>query len=452
MPGALSSQTSEPITQAAGGQTTVAQGAKGAGANGGDPIYVSGQYDSYGQPSQPGPQGGGVNAQTHNPGAYDIPNIGQNIYSSGDAFNDYNAANIYGLVGQGMAQSQSRQAPIAYNTQLGQATQYGGAQAAPQMMLGGAQMGPMQMTSGAQLGTTQDNQYAAAQNQQLNALYAQAQGQGPSVATTQAQQLAQQNIAQQAAMLGSQRGSGSAALGQRAAADQAATANQAAAQQGALGRSQEAMAAQQQVGALLSGARGQSQATSQAQAQLAQQADLANQSQYNQAATGQAQLNQQAGLANQSTAANASLQNAQLSQQAGLANAGALNQFGLQQGQMNQQTSLANQQTQFNEQQLDAQQYQAMLQAYMGQNQTDISNSAAYQQMLANQELQKYGIDQGVAVNTANNNMGLAGAGIGATGSLVGAGIQAASDERLKKNVKGGESAIRAFLDALGVN
>jgi hypothetical protein len=388
--------------------------------------------------------------KTLQPGAFVAPSTASgNIQTPGGAFDDPNAAAIYNMVGGQMGNALSQQAPIANNTRLGPAAQYGGAQIAPQMMLSGAQMSPAMMTSGAQLGTAQDMQYAGAQNQQINALAAMAAGQGPSVATTQAQQLAQQNIAQQMAALGSQRGAGSAALGQRAAAEQAATANQAAAAQGALGRSQEALAAQSQLTGALQGARGQSQATAQAQAQLAQQADLANQSQYNQFAQGQAQLNQQAGLANQQTSAAASTANAQLAEQTGLANQGALNQFGLQQGQMNQQTALANQQAQMGEQQLSDQEYNAMLQAYMQQNQTDISNSAAYQQMMTNAVMQQYGVDKGVAINTANNMMGLGGAGISALGSGI-AAAASPSDIRLKRSVRPAGRGLGDFLAALG--
>ena len=300
----------------------------------------------YSGPSSVTGSGGGVagGQQSYDPSKFGVPDIQGNVYTGGAAFNDPNAGNIYGVINNQINNRANQAAP-----QLGSSTNYGG-----------AQLGNQMMANAATLITAGDSQLANAQNSQINALAQIASGQGPSVATTQAAQQRDANIAASMSMLGSQRGS-SAALGIRGAQDAAATANQQAAASGALGRAQEATAAQQQLTGALSGARGQGQATSTTQAQLQQQALLANQSQFNAATQNQAGLTQQAGLA--------SAQNQ--------------NQF-----------DLANQQAQLQQSQLNNQQYQAGESAYMAQNQQDMASNQAYQSMLEQEELQKYGLDK----------------------------------------------------------
>lgn len=410
-----------------------------AGSNGGgfedtgmgtnDPAYNWGGYGSGQAPG--GPTAGGQ--QTLQPGGFAMPNMQEGYWTPGEAFDDPNAAGIYGVINNQINNRANWQA-----TMLGQAQNFYGAQIGPVSGAQAAQIAPQMMVGGAQLNTGSDLAYQAAQNAGINQLANQAAGMGPSVAEVQAKQQAQQNIAAMNAALGSQRGAGSAALGMRQAADQASAANQQAAATGALGRSQEAMAASQQLQAALGAARGQTQATSQTQAQLDQQALLASQGAFNNASLQQAQLGQNAGQFNASQYNQQALQQAGLNQAAGLANQSAQNQFWLQ-----------NQQAALQAQQMGNQAYTQGLAAYMGQNQQDIQNSIAYQQMLRDEQLQKYAIDQGVAINTMNNVVGAAGAGASAFGAL-GAGLLAApSDARLKTEIRSGDADLIEFLEAL---
>src|ERR1700749_1636401 len=98
------------------------------------------------------------------------------------------------------------QAPQVGNTQLQAAQQYGGATLGPTSTYGGA--------------TINADQYNSSYGQEqglANQLGMQAQGLGPSVAQVTAQQQAGQNLQNQMAMLGSQRGSSNPALAQQAA-------------------------------------------------------------------------------------------------------------------------------------------------------------------------------------------------------------------------------------------
>ena len=209
---------------------------------------------------------------------------------------------------QNMLGATTGQAPQAGNVQLGPAQSYGGAQIGPTTTYGGAQL------NGGQYNQTFGQEQALA-----NQLNMQSQGQGPSVAQTVAQQQAGQNLQNQMAMLGSQRGSTNPALAQLAAQQAGANAQQQAAQQAVLGRTQEELSAQQSQGQLLGAMNGQATGFAGQNAQLAQQAGLTNMGAINSQNLAQAGLLQQAGLSNQSAA----------------------NQFALQQGQMGQQTSLA---------------------------------------------------------------------------------------------------------------
>jgi hypothetical protein len=347
------------------------------------------------------PGGGGGRAggqQTLQSGAFYEPDAGSSsapTYQAAGVADDPNAKNIYGVINSELNQRANQSAP-----QLGSASMYGGAQISPTMM-----------TSGAQLDTGSDLQYQGAQNAQINQLAAIASGQGPSVAATTAAQQRDANVAASMAMLGSQRGSSSTASGLLASQNAAAGADNAAAQQAALGRAQEAMAAQQQLTGALGGARGQTQATSQYQAGLQQQADLANQSAYNQQAQAQANLYQQAGLAN----------------------AGAQNQF-----------DLANQQAQLSQTGMNNQAYNAGLASYMGQNQQDITNAMTEQQQIANEELQRYGIDNNVAIQQQQMAAQAGASGVAALGALA-----MMSDERAKEEIRPGAGEVRSFLDGL---
>jgi len=332
------------------------------------------------------------------------------------AFNDNNAGNVYNLIAAGLNNNAQTVSPIANLTTLGAAKQYGGASIASPSLYGGAQVA-----------SAQDQSFANAQAQFINQLNAQANGSAPSIAQMQAQQQAQQNIQGQMAMLASARGSSNPALAQRAAMDAGSQANQQAVQAGVLGKVQEQMNAENALNSALSTARGQGQNMT----------------------LNQAQLYQQAGLANQAAKNTTDQQQAALYQQAGLANAAQYNQLIGQQGAMDQQVQLANQQSQLNTNTLNNQTYANLLSNYMNQNQTDISNQAAYWQLIANQQAVSAQIDAKQTADQNAQNLGLAGAGISAAGAIGGAAIQAASDRRLKKAIKPAERTVRSFLNSL---
>jgi len=98
---------------------------------------------------------------------------------------------------------------------------------------------------------TQGQQQALAQ-----ALAAQAQGQGPNLAQNQLEKATQNNIAQNAGMMDSQRGINPGAA-QRLIAQNTANQNQEAAGQSAIMRAQQQLAAQGQLGGLLNNVQGQ---------------------------------------------------------------------------------------------------------------------------------------------------------------------------------------------------
>lgn len=360
------------------------------------------------------------NWQYVDPSAYQDQNTGQ-IYSQiNDMYN--NRAN--------QTASQASNTPVGYAATLGPLATTQAAQLAPTMMLNG----------GAQLNNAGDAQLAAAQAQSINSLNATANGQGPSVAATQAHQAAQQNISNQIAALGSQRGSSNPALAQRMAAMGAGSANQQAAATGALGKSQEAIAAQNAVTSALSGARSQGQSQSSTQANLDQAAATANQ---NAALTG---ATTNANLAQSATTGNATAYNAASQQQAAMQQ-----QETLQQASQNQQTSLANLTANQQQNQLNDQVAGQAIASEQGQNQTDISNQVALQQELAQQQSTLAGLDTGVGINNSNNAMGLAGAGIQGVAALGGAAaMMAMSDRKAKTKIAMTERPLMNFLAMFG--
>jgi hypothetical protein len=243
------------------------------------------------------------------------------------------------------------------NTQLGniQARQAPTAQAAHDLY---TQQGQAVNATAANINNTNQTQDRG-QQQNLNAQLAlQAQGGGPSVATDTLKQGEQANIANQMAMLASQRGQGgNAALGLRGAQDAAASGSQQVAGAAATARDQEQLNAQGQLAGNLSGMSAQDQTNAAAQAGLQQQVALQN------ASLGTGVNTTNAGAAN---AVNA--QNASLAQQTALANQAAT----LQQQAETDQASLGLDNSQLNAAQGDTQAAEAAAQlgqAYSSQNQ-----------------------------------------------------------------------------------
>ena len=156
-----------------------------------------------------------------------------------------------------------------------------------------ANLGTTNLFGGATIDQSQQGLSRDAQQNLLTQLAAQAQGQGPSLASEQLKQATNRNLAQQMAALASQRG-GNTSLAQRGLSQQAALAGQDVASQSALLRAQEQLSAQQQLAGLSSQMRGQDIGLAQSQAELAQQAGLSGMNLRAQEAAQRAQLEQAA--------------------------------------------------------------------------------------------------------------------------------------------------------------
>mgnify|MGYP001585780416 CR=1 FL=1 len=294
------------------------------------------------------------------------------------------------------------QQPIANNIQGGFNLQNQG-NYANSPLAGLTTLGQVSNANAPGINTATSNALTGAQLQQINALNAQAQGQGPSPATVAAQQAAQQNIANQMALIGSQRGAGNTALGLRNAQEAGAQLSQQGVQAATLGKTQEELAAQQQLTGALGGAQGQVMQGAQAQAGL------------------------------QSTA--------------NLQNAAAANQAMLQQGSMGQQVQLANQASQQGTQALNANEYNAMLQAQMAQANNQLTANENYANLVTGQNTNLEAIKSGEGIANQANQMGLIGAGI--AGIAAGGAATLSSDRYLKTNIKSGTRSIKEFLSKI---
>jgi hypothetical protein len=243
---------------------------------------------------------------------------------------------------------------------------------------------------GSTIATGPQNQMRDAQGRLIGGLENTIAGKGPSVAQEQLRQATDANIAGALAMAGASGTPGA----HRAAAFQAAAANQSAAGQSASLRAQEIAQAQQTLGGVAQGARAQDIGLATDQAQMSQQ-----NSQFN------------AGLAQDANKTNLLSGVEQQKQRDDLI-----------------RNYLAAGMT------LD----QANMQAEIQQKQFNA-------ELLAKQEAAQIG----VTLAGSAQNAQILGAGIGAAGTALAAGAQAASDKKLKKNVGDGEGAVIAFLDSL---
>ena len=345
---------------------------------------------------------------------------------------------------QGMLGATTGGAPQATAAQLGGAQTYQGANLGATAQAGGANAGPTATYGGARLDQSQFQNIMQQQQASANQQALQAQGLGPSVAQVQAQQQAQSNMQQQAAMLASQRGSSNPALAQQQALNAGASAQQQASQQAVLGRTQETLAAQQAYANQLSGMGQQAAGWAGNQASLEQQAQLQSMGAINAQNLAQAQMMQQNQQFNVGALNAQQLAQAQMYQQAGLANQADINQFMLTQGAMNQQANMGNMQAQLSQNQLNAQQYNQ----YM--NMLQQQNLAQYQGQMAGQQLQvqqEQGINQINAKgyeNASEARSGMIGGAMGAIG-----GLAMMSDKRTKTNIEDAELALDNFLRLL---
>ena len=245
------------------------------------------------------------------------------------------------------------------------------------------------------INTATSNAITAAQLQQANNLNNTAQGLGPSVAATQAAQTGQQNIANQMAMIASQRGgSANTALGLRSAQNAAAQAAQQNVQAATLGEANEALTAQGQLTAALGTAQGQVQQGAQAQAGLQSSANLAN--------------------------------------------SGALNQNNLAQLQANLTT-----------QGLNTQQYNAGLTAQMDQANAALGANENYAQLTQNAASQAAATGAGLEEADTANQIATQNAFIGGAATVGAGALQALSDKRMKTNITSGTRSIKDFMSKL---
>ena len=374
---------------------------------------------------------------------------GQNNAQGNISYSDFmnpagNQAGNYNAAMGNMLGATTGAAPTMTPTQLGAAQSYGGATIGPTALSGNVGLGPTATYGGAQMDSGQYNQTFGQEQGLANRLGLQAQGQGPSVAQTVAQQQAGQNLQNQMAMLGSQRGSSNPALAQMSASQAGANAQQQAAQQAVLGRTQEELGAQASQGNLLGSMNNQATNFAGNQAQLAQQAGLANAATINSQNLAGAQI----GLQNQQFNANTlnaqQLAQAQLMQQAGLSNQSAYNQFQLQQGQMGEQAGLANLQSMQGQNQLNAQQYNQYLASLQAQNAQQQQGQMAYEQLASGQYMGLQGLESQAYQANAGNTMKLVGGAASAMGSAA-----MMSDRRAKTNIKDGSSSIEDLLNFL---
>lgn len=249
------------------------------------------------------------------------------------------------------------------------------------------QLGPMAQSAGAQINTAPQNQFRDKQMQLGDALMAQANGQGPSVAGSQLQQSTEMNLQAAMAQAASSRG-GNLGASQYQLGNARANIQQQAAQGLAQNRIQEQMTARAQLGDVLNSGRG---------------ADIG-------LATNQAGMDQQNNQFN-----------------AGQTNAGVLQQG---QSDVNQDQFKQNLLTQLQNGQISMDQYNTQL-------------AVQQNQFAAGQLNQATAAAHGIGVANSAQGIQLAGAVAGA----IGAGV--ASDERLKTNIEDGDSHAKEFLDAL---
>lgn len=424
------------------------------------------------------------------------------------------ASNIANIANHPATANQMQASPLAGLTTLGQTANAGTTNAGLQqagVTNAGLNTAGLAQAGVAQAGLANAGQTAidtGTQNQLLNGQVANindlnntAHGLGPSLAMEQAKRQGEQNVASQMAVLGSQRGAANSNLGLRQAMHAKAIADQQAVQAGIQGRTAEELAAKQQLTEALSGTQGQVMQGAQAQAGLNQGVNLANAGAANTQMLNNAQAANQVGLANSGAANAQMLQNAQFGNaqelqnaaaanqvglanmqagnQVGLANAGAANtaqlqnaagqnQAMLQQGQMSQQVQLANAQQQAQvalanlqakqqTQGLNAQETNAMLQAQMTLANNTSTSAQNYINAMIDQNLRQQGLNVGVAVNAANNTMGLQAAGIAGGAAAFGAGVTAfpellKSDERDKTNISSGDRSVKNFLSQIAAS
>lgn len=191
----------------------------------------------------------------------------------------------------------------------------------PAEQMSAAQIGAMAQAGGTKIGRD-DLEFRKGQQGLIADLTEQAAGRGPSLAGMQLDDARAQQIETAMALAASQRGL-QAGQGLRSIANQTQEAGQFAAREAAKMRIAEQLAAREQLGGALQGARGQDMKIASNQAALDQQTSLANQAALNQATMAQAGLDQEAAARNQAAMNQLNLSQGSLDQQLALANLGS---------------------------------------------------------------------------------------------------------------------------------
>lgn len=316
-----------------------------------------------------------------------------------------------------------------------------------------------------------DQQGFNAQQQNLANLQSQAQGRGPATDAIQLQSkdATDQGLNAQLALAGSMRGGNAGEALRQASIGQAAVTGQAA-NQAAMNTLQSEQQGITNAGIVAGAMQGESlQRAQQNQQNLQFNAGASNQS-----ALQNQQINQQTALTNAGAKNTSNLQNQQIVNQQNLANAAAFNQSALQ----NQQAITQN--SQFNAGSVN----QSNLQTQNLQQQTALSNQSATNQFQVQQDqliqslmsqgmsleqaqaqanismaeyatgslADQYAASQGHAISQQNADTSSANAaisGVATAANIAGQIGQAASDKRVKKDVKKGNRETSDFLEHL---
>ncbi len=375
----------------------------------------------------------------------------------------------------GYSETANRQAQTMQAAQLGPAAQGTAAQIAANERTANQNIGQTQNVNAAQLGNAaqmngavinrQDNEGRAGQQRLIGALEEQAAGRGPSMAKMQMQDAQDRAAKQGMSMAASMKGGQSAALAQRNALNMTAQGNQQGARDAAQLRVQEQFNAQNALGNQLGNLRGADIGVNTSQAGFMQDASGRNMDSNNQFAMQNANLSQQANMYNsqafnqrQMDQASMNMQNSQFNanntnqynnaqagfnQQMGLSNLGFTNQFAIQQAQMQQQANANNLQSAVtNQAQKDAQQQYYMSQAN-AINEANAGRRMTMEQMYTNQDMGFAVQDQKAyeaAQQAKERNVDRVIGGLEKVGEM--AGMAGASDERGKKNITDGSSAV----------
>jgi hypothetical protein len=116
-----------------------------------------------------------------------------------------------------------------------------------------------------------------------------------------------------------------------------------------------------------------------------------------------------------------------------------------------QQAQLANQQAGLQGQQLNNQAFLQQMGMLTGLDQQQLQNRIGQEQFNADLLARQIAAENGVAMQTAQNNTQMAGAGIGAGAALLGS-LAMMSDENQKTDIRDGSGEVRDFLSALGTH